>query len=326
MNPMISFVIPVRNAATTLGRCVRSIAANDYPRDRFEIVVADNGSTDASVSIALAAGATVLHLPGLRASDLRNRAAKAAGGEVLAFIDADHEIHPHWARTAVDTLYEPGVGGVGAPYHSPRPGTWVQRQYDALRGHAGDRHDVEWLGSGNLAVWREAFESLGGFDIRLETCEDVDFCARLRKCGHRLVSDPRLYSTHFGDPRTLRELFTSELWRGRDNARVTLRSPRSWRSLASLMVPALDLTMLVLSLLALSILGRSAVGAVGTAALGVLTLAGIRAWSKIDKSSLSSAAVFQVLIVAAVYDLGRAFALIARAGHDIRRKAAAEPL
>jgi len=178
VTPIVSFIIPVRNSAEMLERCLRSIAANDYPRECLEIVVADNGSTDRSREVAEAAGAIVLTLPGLRVGELRNRAAHAARGEVLAFIDADHEIRPEWARVAVDALAEPGVRAAGALCHSPVPGTWVQRQYDALRGHPRGRGDVEWLGSGNLGVRRDAFEMLGGFDTRL-TPARTSTCARV---------------------------------------------------------------------------------------------------------------------------------------------------
>ena len=102
---------------------------------------------------------------------------------------------------------------------------------------------VDWLGSGSLAVWREVFEKVGGFDSRLETCEDVDFCQRLRRNGYGLWSDDRLRSVHLGDPRTLRALFFGELWRGRDNLKVSLRGPLTPRALPSVLIP---LTILLL--------------------------------------------------------------------------------
>lgn len=325
MTPIVSFIIPVRNGAAMLERCLRSIVANDYPGDRLEIVVADNGSTDGSRAVAEAAGAVVLALPGLRVGELRNRAANAARGQVLAFIDADHEIRPDWTRVAVDALAEPGVHGAGALCHSPIPGTWVQRQYDALRGHSRGRRDVEWLGAGNLAICRETFDALGGFDTRLDTCEDVDLCARLRSAGHRLVSDDRLYNTHFGDARTLRELFVGELWRGRDNARVTFRSPLSLRSAISLAIPVVDLLLLAGAALGLvSLRGPFALAMAAASLFGVIALAGLRAWSKAGTRGLTLLTACQLLAVASVYDLGRALALVARAGHNVRHSRPAE--
>ena len=135
-----------------------------------------------------------------------------------------------------------GVAATGAPYVSPPAANWVQESYDNLRARPSSRQDVDWLGSGNLAVSRAPFERLGGFDRSLEACEDVDLCNRLRLAGHRIVADPALRSVHFGDPSTLRALFFGELWRGRDNARVTWRGPRTLRHLRSMLIPIATLT------------------------------------------------------------------------------------
>ena len=92
----------------------------------------------------------------------------------------------------------------------------MQRAYDGFRRRSSGRREVDWLGSGNLAVSRSAFEAVHGFDVTLTTCEDVDLCRRLRERGYRIVSDSRLRSVHLGDPRSLKALFVSELWRGRE--------------------------------------------------------------------------------------------------------------
>ena len=89
-------------------------------------------------------------------------------------------------------------------------------------------------------------ENTHDFDATLETCEDVDLCARLTAAGHRLVSDDRLRSVHLGDPPTLRALFFAELWRGRDNLRTGLRRLPAWRDVPSLLIPVVDLTGLAL--------------------------------------------------------------------------------
>ena len=85
--------------------------------------------------------------------------------------------------------------------NAPPDGTWVQRTYGYLRGGPRDQHDADWLGSGNLAVLRTAFELVGGFDTSLETGEDVDCCQRLRAAGLNRNSDSRLKSVHLARPR-----------------------------------------------------------------------------------------------------------------------------
>lgn len=319
--PSVSFIIPVRNDAARLEHCLRSIVASRHEPSAIEIVVADNGSTDDSPTVARAAGATVVLLPGVRLGELRNRAAGVARGDVLAFVDADHEIGPEWVTAALSVLSDGGAGAVGAPYRPPSPATWVQRLYDRLRRHPGSQENAEWLGSGNLAVRRAAFHRVGGFDTGLETCEDVDLCRKLRAAGYRLVADPRLHNVHYGDPRTLRHVFFGELWRGRDNIRVSLRAPRSLRTLVSAAIPVFNLAALAAVLF--GALSGTAIGwtVAMLGAVSVLALMGLRAFVMVGDGP--SRDFFGAFAVAAAYELGRAFALTARAGYGRRRRGAA---
>jgi glycosyltransferase involved in cell wall biosynthesis len=335
--PLVSFVIPVRNDPVRLRRCLTTIRANKPASARVEIVIADNGSTDDTPDVARSFGARVLSLPGLSVAALRNRAAVEAQGQVLAFVDADHEIDPEWVASATEALSEEGVAAVGALCFAPSEGTWVQRMYDALRGRTEGRSDVEWLGSGNMAVRRELFDKVGGFDVSLETCEDVDLCQRLRQAGLRVRGDDRLRNVHLGDPSTLGKLWRSELWRGRDNLRVSLRYGITLRGLPSIIIPILELACLIIAPLALGV-GLALTMAVSPApGLGVLALAiGLAALAapialtllrvlRMARWGLRGPADYaRAFVVAGTYDLARAVALLARARHhQTRGKAAA---
>ncbi len=319
----VSFIVPVRNDAERLARCLASIRANRYPSEAIELLVADNGSTDESANVARAAGARVLSLPQLRVGELRNRAAAVAESEILAFIDADNEIVPEWIGAAVSSLAEDRVVAVGAPYWPPTPATWVQRLYDRLRRHPQGLEPVEWLGSGNLAVRREAFNAVGGFDTSLETCEDVDLCRKLHAAGGTLLADHRLRNVHHGDPSTLTHVFFGELWRGRDNVRVSLRAPRSWRTLASAAIPVAVLIAIVAAVAGAfaGVLTASRIG-LGLASLAALGLVGLVASRATRMASGRTAEWPQAFAVAAAYELGRAFALTAPFTHARRRAGA----
>ena len=321
--PLVSFVIPVRNDAGHLQECLASIRADTYPADRVEIVVANNGSTDETPSVAHSAGARVLFLPGLRVAEIRNVAAREARGEVLAFVDADHQIGPGWTRSAVESLRMPGVAAVGAPYHAPQDGTWVQRMYDAFRDHRDEPRNVEWLGGGNLAVNRDNFMDVGGFDASLVTCEDVDLCQRLRTKGGRILQEPRMRTTHFGDPETLKALFLGELWRGRDNLRASLRTPLTWRGLPSVVVPVAQLALMALALLGLLTAGRGGLSFAGLAMLTLAGVAGLRAAMMLRRmNTVTMKHALQALAVAMVYDVARALALVYHGTHVTRQRSA----
>jgi len=311
----LSFVVPVRNDAerlrVSLASIVRSARQADVP---FEILVADNGSADHSVLVAREAGATVLELPDSKVSAMRNAAARRARFELVAFVDADNEIAPEWVASMLEAFDDNTVGACGSPYSCPVGGTWVQRAYDLLRPKPSGSEDVEWLGSGNLAIRKKAFAAVNGFDATLTTCEDVDLCQRLIRQRIRLVSVAGMSSVHHGDPRTLKAVFMGELWRGRDNIRVTLREP-SFRSLISLAISLLIAAGILafffgawwspwLSLLALLLV------------IGVIVLRAARMSATPSRRRTVSFA--RVLMVASAYEIGRALAIFARLSHHRR--------
>jgi glycosyltransferase involved in cell wall biosynthesis len=319
VRPLVSFVIPVKNDAARLQRCLASILRNDYPRELIEIVVVDNESTDGSAAVARALGAIVVRSFGESVAAHRNRGARAALGGIIAFVDSDHEIAANWIETAVQVLRDPGVGATGAPYLTQPSPNWVQQQYDGLRSRPTGREDVTWLGSGNLAVKQSVFHSIGGFNVRLIACEDVDLCNRITGAGFRIVADPDLRSVHFGDPRTLKALFFGELWRGRDNLRVTLSGPRTLYHLRSALIPVAELCLLV-AIIAAAASGRVLAAALClAAALVPVAIRAHRMRQRQVRRGLRASA--QAFAVAVVFDMARALAILGRGSHRARRAA-----
>ena len=318
--PDIAIIIPVRNDAARLRLCLDAIAQNGNA-ERRRIVVADNGSVDGSGHVAASNGATVLALPRYRVGELRNIAAAATSSPLIAFVDADHLIDAGWLQAALRLFQDQQIAAAGAPYSPPPTANWVQRAYNRFRPPLHRAEPAEWLGSGNLIVRREAFEGVGGFDASLESCEDVDLCNRLRGAGCRLVADPRLRSVHLGDPATLRALFLGELWRGRDNIKVTLRGPLTLRAIPSLVIPIIDLGAFVV----LATSGWTG-WTLGLAAAGTFAmLAALRAVKmSLGRASLTAGELAANVIVATVYDAARALSLVVRATHRTRREVAGE--
>ncbi len=310
---LITFVIPVRNDAQRLERCLMSITA-DAAATPHDILVIDNDSIDDSAEVARRHGASVLTMPG-SVSVLRNAGVAQSTAPLVAFVDADHQIALGWVTAALGALTEVDVAAAGAPYHAPEDGTWVQRTYDGLRRHPRRVEPAEWFGAGNLVVRRDAFDTIGGFDVTLESCEDVDLCARLRASGWRLLNVPAMRTVHYGDPPTLRRLFWSELWRGRDNLRVGLRAPWSIKNTLSMAIPLVELIAVPLALV--GVLLWWPLGLLMLALL--LALVGLRVTSLLrNTGGANPGGIAAAVAVAIAYDAGRALALVARAGHHRR--------
>lgn len=314
--PSLSFIVPVRNDAVRLAACLASIRTSARDAAAIEVIVVDNHSTDDSAVVAERAGARVLRCSGNVAA-LRNEGARAASGTLLAFVDADNIIGRMWVTAAQRAFVDCRVAGAGALYRAPTDGTWVQRAYDVLRGRLGVRRPVTWLGSGNLVVRRAAFEAIGGFDETLESCEDVDLCHRLRAGGGVLLNEPAMDSIHLGDPPTLKALFRSELWRGRDNLRVSLRHRLTPRDLPSVAIPVVQAAVLAgLPPLAVASFAMRSMRW-GVLAAGGLLLgpAVARTLAKSAGRKLPARDLAGVVVVAAAYDLARALALFTRSPH-----------
>src|SRR5438093_12042054 len=90
--PKVSFIMPTLNAAAILDNCLASIAAQTYPRDRYEIILADAFSKDATRTIAKKYGAIVIDDSGGNMEQGKRLALRHATGEFVLFVDADNEI------------------------------------------------------------------------------------------------------------------------------------------------------------------------------------------------------------------------------------------
>lgn len=315
----VSFIIPVRDDERRLETCLDSIARLHADGVSKEVIVVDNGSKDGSATVAARMGAHVVCLPGLSVAQLRNHGATCGRGEILAFVDADHVLDDNWLTAGVKTIMQPRVGIAGAPYDIPEVATWVQRAYNRFRKHPLTTVEVEWLGSGNIMVRRDLFTELAGFDENLETCEDVDLCNRARAKGWRIIAEPGMRSIHLGDPSTLRKLFLSEIWRGRNNWRVTFRGPVSLATYASLLIPVLNLLCLAMIAIGIVLFPVSSFWRVPVG-IGLFVFACLTALqsARLSMHDLRLHSIAENVAVAAVYNLGRAFALIARASHKTR--------
>jgi GT2 family glycosyltransferase len=93
----------------------------------------------------------------------------------------------------------------------PADGTWVERAW--FGAIPTKRYEVVYINSGNLVVPASIFNSLGGFNEKLVTGEDYEFC--LRASDHaRIISDPGVGVAHYGYPKTLRQFVFREVWHG----------------------------------------------------------------------------------------------------------------
>jgi glycosyltransferase involved in cell wall biosynthesis len=219
---MISFIIPAYNEELELSSTIASIrVAASGVTQPCEIIVVDDGSTDATAELAAQAGARVISINRRQIAAARNAGARAAQGDYLFFVDADTRINPKHIYEAIAALKAGYAGGSARVITDGTIPMWGRifvrafcTVYFALK-----------LGAGAfLFTTRRNFDAIGGFDEQYFIGEEVYFSLALRKLGRfKVLREPIVTSG-----RKLR-MYSARHVLGRSLS-IIIRGPRAARS------------------------------------------------------------------------------------------------
>jgi glycosyltransferase involved in cell wall biosynthesis len=241
--PLVSVVIPAYNAERTLAQTLATVLEQDYAP--FELIVVDDGSQDATSSIAEAAarnaGVRVIRQSNQGVAAARNAGIEAARGAIVALLDADDVWHPSFLSRQVEALEAAGPDAALAYCLSRAILPDETVFYSAPPAHAtGDVYAAlvtrNFIGNGSAAIIRrDALRAVGGFDASLRArgaqgCEDLDLYLKLARrhdfactnaylVGYRVA--PGTMSTDL-----FRMLLSWDLVVGAEQARNPALSPR----------------------------------------------------------------------------------------------------
>jgi GT2 family glycosyltransferase len=197
----ISVVIPHYNQPDLLDRCLASLARQDISRDRFEVMVVDNGSTRLPQDV-------VARFPGVRLlsetekgpGPARNRGVAEANGDLFAFIDADMTVAPDWLSAILRAFEDPAKvilgGDVRIDVARPEHPTALEC-YEAEFGYRMEHYIrfQNFTGTGNLAVRRRVLDDVGPF-AGIGVAEDRDWGHRATAKGYPITWAPGIVAFH----------------------------------------------------------------------------------------------------------------------------------
>jgi cellulose synthase/poly-beta-1,6-N-acetylglucosamine synthase-like glycosyltransferase len=192
----------MRNAAGTIERCAQSLAAQNYPKDDYEVILIDNASTDNSTDLARQFPVTIISQPIKGQYRSINTGIAQAKGEFIALTDADCVAAPDWLEKLARGFDSPSTIGVGGPIVSASAETLVEQYTDfrALLNQEKMLRDLPcsppFLITANAMFRRETVEALGGFDPDIVP-GDADFSWRAQWAGGKLKYAPDAQVKHF---------------------------------------------------------------------------------------------------------------------------------
>ena len=236
--PFVTVVMPIRNEAAFIARSLDAVLAQDYPRDRMEVIVADGMSTDSTREIVRAYQS---RHPELRLIDNHgkivptglNAAIAQARGEIIARVDGHCEIARDYVRRCVEHLQNDGVGGVGGIVETVSETAMGRIIAVAMASPfgVGDsafrtvRNRTMLVDNVAFTAYRRAImERAGPFDEELACNEDDEYNYRLRKMGEKILLAADIHSRYYSRS-SLRALWRQYFRYGCWKVRVMQKHP-----------------------------------------------------------------------------------------------------
>jgi glycosyltransferase involved in cell wall biosynthesis len=215
MTPFVSVIVPCRNEAVFVGRCLDSILTSDYPPARMEVIVADGRSTDGTLELLTrrAAGEPRLRVidnPQAITPVALNRAIAASRGEILVRFDAHAVMPSDYLHKCVALLEASGAANVGGTIRTvpQSSGVFSAPIAEALASRFGVGNSCFRTSAGAKGprpadtvfggCWRrELFARVGGFNEQLPRSQDIEFNSRLRRAGETILLDPEIVCDYY---------------------------------------------------------------------------------------------------------------------------------
>jgi glycosyltransferase involved in cell wall biosynthesis len=249
MHPSISVIVPVRNEARTIEHTLLSLLRQDFPSDRYEVIVADGASTDETVPIVRRLqkdhpNLKLVFNPGRFSSAGRNTAIRHASRDVAVIVDGHcHVPDRQYLANLAAAFAASGADSLGRPQplDTANPSVFQRAVSAARSSRLGHNPDSDIFSnqarfvppqSTAIAYKRTVFHRVGLFDEAFDACEDVEFNERVHSAGLSCYFTPSVKIVY--EPRNgFRSLFYQLSRYGLGRARLAFKHPRS------LSVPAL---------------------------------------------------------------------------------------
>lgn len=227
--PEVSLVIPVHNGEKTIAQAIEACLNQDYPKEKIEIIVVDDGSTDNTAKVIKKYPVQYFYQKNSGPARARNTGWKNAKGEIISFTDADCIPPKNWVSRLVPEYASGEISGVGGSYEILNPKNLLASciQEEIITRHLRIPRETNYLGSFNLSLRKNVLEKVGGFDesFKMATSEDRELSYRIIKSGGKLFFNREIKVFH-PHPTNLWKYLRQQFWRIFWEVKVYARYPQ----------------------------------------------------------------------------------------------------
>jgi len=237
----VSVIIPTKNSEKTLGECLKSLRNQTYPKNKYEIIIIDDHSTDKTVSIAKKYKTKIITSHGPPGRQ-RNKGISKANGKIIGLIDSDCIAKKNWISEGVKYFISDEIAVVGGPNLTPKNdpfisqcvgyvssskiGTGSMSARYVRRGFYARETDETSLISCNMFALRKVLKKVGGFSETLFPNEENELMFRIKRDGYKLIYVPSLLVWHHRR-NSVKKFFKQNLIYGKTRIQFIKKHPQA---------------------------------------------------------------------------------------------------
>ena len=214
-----SVIIPAYNARNTIEKCMLALTNQSVPKENYEVIVIDDGSTDNTAEMAKKFQVKYFHQPNHGPATARNKGVREAKGEIILFTDADCVPRDNWIEEMAKPFENPEVMAVKGAYKTEQKtliARFAQVEFEERFRMLKKTESIDMIDTYSAGYRKSVFLSLGGFDTSFPAAnnEDTELSYKMSRAGHKMVFNPDAVVYHLNHPDSIERYARLKFWRG----------------------------------------------------------------------------------------------------------------